>query len=146
MGHLISKKKNKKKIIESKQEKDERITFLEKELERYRVAEQGVKNEMNAEAKHQTALAIKHFVDSLIEDEDINIPYVPDCIERRIYRNVLKLVLGTADRVLQSTFIELLGHRIRFDLEPVSPSSDDELSVIQQEEEVVHPSDDNINS
>lgn len=60
--------------------------------------------------------AIEEFVDQLLKDEDINIGLLPDSIEKKIYSNVLKLIVSILDKLLDSCEIRLLNHKITFDI------------------------------
>lgn len=56
--------------------------------------------------------AVDEIVDEFMGDSSINNVLLPDFIERAIYRNVLKLVLGLMGRVLDTTHLTFLGHNI----------------------------------
>ena len=45
---------------------------------------------------------------------------IPDYLEKRIYRNVAKIVIGLLKDSLENTNIELLGHKIAFSMEPIT--------------------------
>jgi hypothetical protein len=61
-------------------------------------------------------------VDDIIErymkNELINNPAIPDWIERKIYKNVLKLGIGLISDTLNNTEIEFLGHSITVSIKP----------------------------
>jgi len=60
--------------------------------------------------------AIEQFVQQLLKDEDINIGLLPDCIEQKIYTNVIKLIVSILDKLLASCQVSLLNHKITFDI------------------------------
>lgn len=62
-------------------------------------------------------LKIEEFVDKMLEDENVNIKYLPDFVEKKIYINVFNLVLGLLDNLMDSTKIEFMGHHIKLDLQ-----------------------------
>lgn len=62
--------------------------------------------------------AVDEVVDDFMRDNAINNPLIPDFIERSIYRNVLRLMLGVLRRVLDTTELSFLGHNIRMNLTP----------------------------
>lgn len=63
---------------------------------------------------------IERILDDFMANEQINNPAIPDFIERMIYRNVLKLVIGVAEEMVGSTTLEFLGHRVTASMSPVS--------------------------
>ena len=48
---------------------------------------------------------------------------MPDCIERKIYFNVINLILGLIDETTSNTEIQVLGHSIKFYLQPTENHS-----------------------
>lgn len=70
------------------------------------------------EMKKRSKELIQEFVKTMLEDENINIKGIPDCIERKIYENVLTLLLRMMDKILGTTDIHLLNHHIVFDVIP----------------------------
>jgi hypothetical protein len=63
-----------------------------------------------------SAEAIKEYVDQLIENEAVNIKYLPDFVERQIYHNVFNMLLNILDHVLNNSHIALFNHEIKFDI------------------------------
>lgn len=59
---------------------------------------------------------IEKFVDNMLKNPDINIKHFPDVIERKIYINIFRLILSMLDEFLDNTKIEIMGHKIEFDL------------------------------
>lgn len=55
---------------------------------------------------------IEEIVEGFIQNNSVNSALLPDFIERAIYTNVVALVLGIAEEVLEGTSIEILGHRV----------------------------------
>nr|WRJ69929.1 hypothetical protein TetV2_00484 [Oceanusvirus sp.] len=66
--------------------------------------------------------AIDDIVEDFMKDKAINQKWIPDFVESVIYKNVLRLVLGLFARVIDTTSISLMGHRVLFDMQP-DPSS-----------------------
>ena len=61
---------------------------------------------------------INAFVDQLLNDQNVNIKYLPDFVEKQIYRNVFSILVGVIDNVIKSAHINIIGHRINLTLEP----------------------------
>jgi len=55
---------------------------------------------------------IEDLVDELLQDESVNVAWLPDEIEREVYIAVIGLVLGIFEEVIQSLTINLYGHTI----------------------------------
>lgn len=70
---------------------------------------------------------INEFVEELLNDENVNIKYFPDSIERKIYRNVFNILINLLDNVLDSTSVEFLGHKLTFDINPNDDDNDETL-------------------
>lgn len=61
---------------------------------------------------------IKEFVSKMLQDKNINIRYLPDSIEERIYTNVLTILLSLMENVIEDISIKLIGHEVRITLQP----------------------------
>lgn len=71
---------------------------------------------------------IHKIVDRYLSNHMINNTVIPDSIERQIYTNILKLAIGLLKDTLEHTHVEVLGHKIKFQVvscessEPTNPS------------------------
>jgi hypothetical protein len=63
---------------------------------------------------------IEEFVDKIMQDPAINSKYLPDIVEKQIYKNVLIMGLGMIKQILSTTEIRTLGHKITLTMEPLS--------------------------
>lgn len=61
---------------------------------------------------------IEQYIDELLADDEINQAFVPDVMERAMYRNVLRLSVRLLERLLRESRVEFLGHTIKFTIEP----------------------------
>lgn len=68
---------------------------------------------------HISDAAVDRFVKTLLADPALNIYAVPDAIEGSIYKNVIKILLHSLSHATDTTGIVLLGHKIRFVIEPL---------------------------
>ncbi len=68
--------------------------------------------EMLSISKHK----IEEFVDKMLKDPNVNIGYIPDFAERKIYINIFGIILGLMDNLIDTTKVEFMGHKITFDL------------------------------
>jgi len=64
--------------------------------------------------------AIEAFVMAQLKNADINISYLPDSIEKQIYINLIKIIIGNLHQITDSVRIELLNHVITLKIEPKS--------------------------
>ena len=58
------------------------------------------------------------FVEELLNDENVNIKYLPDFVERQLYRNIFSLLINVIENMLDTMNIQFMGHTITFDLKP----------------------------
>lgn len=63
---------------------------------------------------------VDEFVEKILADENVNIKYLPDFVERQIYKNVFNLMINLLDNVLETTTISFLGHKMTIDIDPVT--------------------------
>jgi hypothetical protein len=61
--------------------------------------------------------ALEEFVDKMMSENKLNIPYFPDGIERQLYINAFKILLGLVDEFANKNEIKFLGHKLTFKLE-----------------------------
>lgn len=59
---------------------------------------------------------IHDYVNKMLENPQINIGYMPDFVEKQMYKNVFNMMLNVLDHVLETTKVELMGHEIVFDM------------------------------
>jgi regulator of replication initiation timing len=67
---------------------------------------------------------IKTYVDEMLKNSDINIYGFPDAIEKQIYRNVFNMLLNVLDHTLDTSEVKLFGHKIVFDIQPLTATDD----------------------
>lgn len=58
------------------------------------------------------------FIEKLLSDDRINIGYLPDFVERQIYKNVFNLLFAATDDILSSMSIKFLGHELILNTKP----------------------------
>ena len=94
---------------------------IEKNLNIYKKTEELVNNFKKKENLNNNKISrkiIDKYVSRLIEDENVNIDFLPDFIEKKIYNNIFTLILGILDNILDTVEIRFLDHKIEFDLIP----------------------------
>ena len=66
---------------------------------------------------------IKHFVQELIKDDNINIKALPDYFEKNIYISVLTILMQIIKHSMEDLNIEFMGHRIKISMEPIEKNN-----------------------
>jgi myosin heavy subunit len=61
---------------------------------------------------------VRVFVDDLLKKQSVNMGYLPDWAEKRIYNNILNMLLGIIKQTLDNTAVKIIGHELRFSLMP----------------------------
>ena len=64
--------------------------------------------------------AIKTLVEAYIRNELIDIPWVPDFVERRIYTRIMETVLDKIEQIASDVEVPFLGHALKVDFDPVA--------------------------
>lgn len=82
-------------------------------------------SETKIETKSSRIIAIEDYIEDFLQDEEIN-TCLPDKMERKMYKNVLVKTITLLEKVLETTEIQILNHRIRLVLEPIEKNSEDE--------------------
>ena len=104
-------------------EKDKQIEELTKQINALKTINANLEKEKvtivdHKQSKQLSKLRVNEFVDQLLQDHAVNIEYLPDFVEKQIYRNVLNLLIGLLNHTLDSTNIEFLGHDLKFTIQP----------------------------
>lgn len=55
---------------------------------------------------------LEAFIETLINDNTINIKYLPDHVEKAIYRNIFRILIGLIKSTLESTTLNIIGHNV----------------------------------
>lgn len=63
--------------------------------------------------------AIDAIIDRLMADDNVNQRFIPDIIERKLYKNMMSIIIGLAQETIQNSSIDVLGHRLSFTLTPL---------------------------
>lgn len=91
-------------------------------------AESQGNNEKEKENKNQnmnqlfgevSKLRIQEAVDRMISNENINIGYLPDIVERQMYKNVFNILLNMLNEVSDGVSIKVLGHEITMEMNAI---------------------------
>ncbi len=78
--------------------------------------------------------AIEQYIDTFLQNEKIN-TCLPDTMERKMYKKVLTKTITLLEKVLETTEVKILNHRVRFVLEPIELEDEQEEDADKDEEE-----------
>lgn len=70
--------------------------------------------EANININSVSSNTLDEIIDKLIINKDVNMTYLPDAVERQIYRNLLVYFFGILKEVIRSSKIEFFNHEITF--------------------------------
>ncbi len=56
--------------------------------------------------------ALDAMVANILANEHVNMKYLPDAVERHLYRNVIRLVLGLVEESLERIEISFMGQTL----------------------------------
>lgn len=73
-----------------------------------------VKELVNMLSKEQ----INIYVEEMLANEETNIKYLPDVVERQIYRNMFKLTLKMLNKIMNSVSFEMINHKMSINMIP----------------------------
>ena len=79
-----------------------------------------IETESHDEVKDTEAdTAIDNFVDKILANKNCNVSWIPDKIEKAMYRNVMHLVIGYIESITESVEIKVANHKITIAMEPI---------------------------
>lgn len=61
---------------------------------------------------------IRSIVDKFLENQKINVGFIPDVVERNLYVNLLRILLHLLNEVSKETSLTFLGHEIQISVKP----------------------------
>jgi len=65
----------------------------------------------------KSKIILESYIEELLQNPEININYFPDGLERQLYRNVFRVLLGALDKVVENTSLNVLGHTIKLEMD-----------------------------
>ena len=75
---------------------------------------------------------INQFIeDKILSNSNINIKYLPDYVERQLYRNVMNIAIGSLEAILNTITINILGHTISINIQ----ANDNKVKMSEDETE-----------
>ncbi len=77
-----------------------------------------LKKKLTNESKNKINESISKMVTNILNNEEMNNIYIPDFIERKLYENILKILVSVLTEVLENTNIKILNQNITFNITP----------------------------
>jgi len=111
-----SKHKNCDKLKEENIELKKQIESLK--LFNSSINEKTSNNTINKGKMKLSKTKINNYVDEIINNSETNIRYLPDFVEKQIYRNVFRIGINLMDKICESSSINILGHTLSFEFDP----------------------------
>lgn len=105
-----------KKLKERLKRKDQEIQRLR--IEQNRLLKQLEEKNTGQVHKRVSIERIQDFVNKLMDNENINIRFIPDAAEKKLYKNILNMMLSILNEIMNETKVEIMGHNIQFQLSP----------------------------
>lgn len=76
-----------------------------------------------SQKSHISKESIMEFVNTLLNDENVNVKFFPDVVERQLYRNVINIIMEILKHTVESCCIKVMGHEITIALRPSDPKA-----------------------
>jgi len=89
----------------------------------------------HASSFHFSPEHLEQVIETILQDADINIKYLPDAVERHLYRNVFQILIGVLGQIVRESSMEILGHELRFQLAPKQSTEEAECEESAESEE-----------
>lgn len=77
------------------------------------------KDKIDTPQNKETSIQIDEIVDRMITNKIMNIKYLPDFVERQLYKNMLSILIGFLNETIQNGSIQLLGQQITLQMTPL---------------------------
>jgi len=77
------------------------------------------KDKIDTPQNKETSIQIDEIVDRMINNKIMNIKYLPDFVERQLYKNMLSILIGFLNETIQNGSIQLLGQQITLQMTPL---------------------------
>lgn len=119
---IFNESKNIEKLIKltnKVEELEKQNESLKSLLEVKKTIPSGTVPETVSSNQELTELRIEEMVDNMLANENINIKYLPDFVEKAIYKNVLNLTINLMESMLKNANITFMGHQVTFELKPI---------------------------
>jgi len=100
---------------------EKELLRLKQQLEQEKAKNQRLVAKRKRNDQKQNLLSkqkIQQFVNKLLEDENVNIRYLPDVVEKQIYTNVLTIVMELLEHLVEDLNISFMGHNIKMSMDP----------------------------
>lgn len=87
----------------------------------------------------QSRHRIQEVIDRMIANEAVNIKYLPDIVERQLYKNIFNILLGLLSELVEGSSFKLIGHEITLNLKALDQPKPDKKEVPDEKEKQEQP-------
>lgn len=70
----------------------------------------------------QSEKNIDEYIQKILDNPSTNIKWMPDVVEKQIYKNIMRLVLNAMESTVETSKIQFLGHQLAFVMDPIIKS------------------------
>lgn len=84
-------------------------------------------------------MRIDEFVETLLQDKNINTKYLPDFVERQLYKNVFTILVSVLQHTFATCSFSLLGHQVNLSMVPTplnAAAEKDTISIPLKEKDI----------
>lgn len=74
----------------------------------------------SSELRIRSEKNIDKYISDILKNPETNISWLPDVVERRLYKNIAVMLLNVLETTVENSEIKLLGHHIKFVMDPVT--------------------------
>lgn len=111
------------------------VSVIEENIHKDHKEDVSINNEELYKNHHEEHLtdeekAINEIVERYLNNHLVNCKFIPDFIERKMYRNVLKMIMGILEDTIEKTEIHVLGHKINFTITPIVNEKDNDKELV----------------
>lgn len=112
---------------------------VNRQLERKLQQRAGVQDTReDASSFHFSQEHLEQVIETILQDADVNIKYLPDAVERHLYRNVFQILIGVLGQIVRESSMEILGHELRFQLAPKQSAEQNAEESESESEEIAN--------
>ena len=128
MGTFVSKKCKDVHDESEKESMNEYIKSLEEQIVKLKTSKMSESDGLTLTSLDTTELRniseqrISSIVESMLEDPDTNIPWLPDFVERKLYMNIFTIAMNMLERIIEDIKLHFMGHQIQMVVDPILKS------------------------
>lgn len=96
------------------------VELLTEQVQQHRLEIQALYESLVSSSRTVDDDAINRFVDEVLAESENNSAWIPDSIERAVYKKLTTVCVRALKQVLSTASVDVAGHSLKFALQPVS--------------------------